>query len=359
MVNYLPALYALNQTGDAYSILQQVVPELKPLYSFLIAYRSACLGNLAHATYFLQSVRDSPFINPYSLYVHKMSDPKCLTNLNKLIATTFYQNDPWKHALLSIITMASELNSITDYVVDFGNEYAISEINEAIRLAPHIKVFDFYKAFAIRDLDREHKRLIEEYYKTVEHQLTTYYQPFFDLADYYILLVNNSYGEEKAKITNFITYDIIPFLEDIVKKLSEHVLLMQYTAFDLYFASREFTEFVRKIEKDKKFNIEQKEKIVKSAEKTLNFAEQEFKRYGLNNLAQAVEIQKAFIANENLDRFVNAVLLVPPSTDFSFRDKVYYLIVGKADRRYKEELCKRYSIIDERVSEECKKRSLI
>ena len=359
MVNYLPALYALNQTKDEFAILQQVVPELKPLYSFLIAYKSACLGNFTHATYFLQSVRDSPFINPYSLYVHKMSDPKCINNLNKLVESTFYQSDPWKHALLSIITMTLELNSISDYIVDFGDDYAISEINEAIKLAPHIKVFDFYKAFAIRDLNKEHKKLIEEYYKTVEHQLTTYYQPFFDLANYYILLVNSSYGEEKAKMTNFITYDIIPFLEDIVKRLSEHVLLMQYTAFDLYFASREFTEFVRKVEKDKKFNVEQKEKILKSAERTLNFAEQEFKRYGLINLAQAIEIQKAFIANENLNKFVNSVLLAPPSTDFSFRDKVYYLIVGKTDEQYKEELCKRYSIIDERISEECKKRNLI
>jgi len=175
MVNYFPYLLNYLNSSEFFSV-DQIIPELRPLYSFILAYKFSCQGNLQQASFLLQSARDSPFINPYSLKQHQLNNPLCYDKLFLAVNSFYLPNDPWRNALSAIILETKGYITPNSSFVTEGISNALQLINKAMSLSPHV-IYKLYKAFISRDFDNKHLQLVKDYFKEVEPHFLNYYQP--------------------------------------------------------------------------------------------------------------------------------------------------------------------------------------
>ncbi|BDB98224.1 hypothetical protein [Saccharolobus caldissimus] len=352
MVNYLPYM-----NMDEQLILQQVVPELRPLYLSLLAYKSACSGDISSSAYYLQSARDSPFINPYSLKVHGLTNPVCYEAMLKTL-NAFSPMDHWRHALASILILTKEYINMNDKFISDVNETASKEIDSVLHTG--IPTYYLYKAFIERSYDYEHKRYLQRYFKEVSPQITIFYQPLYDYANYVLSMAKGVVNLDLpilGAMTTFFTLDVMEILEETIKKLSEHVVFGFIQALDLYFASREMTKIADEVKNIDVFNIEQTEKVKEKAMKSLAEAEKALQKHGQYHLAEALNLQFNYLSgnrkkiSEHIRKFMQWIPM--QGYDVAYRDYAFYLLKAVDDPIERRTVCSSIKIYDNELRALC------
>ncbi|BFH72167.1 hypothetical protein SJAV_01110 [Sulfurisphaera javensis] len=339
MVNYFPYLLNYLSTQENFP-LDAVIPELKPLYSFANAYKYACLGNLQQSAFFLQGAKDSPFINPYSLKQHKLTNPSCYDNLFLSVNNYFFPSDIAKHALNAIILETKNYINPDSNFVENGNKLAREEIDKALSFNPN-PVYKFYKAFISRDFDNNHYQLIKEYYKHIENNFLSYYQPLFDLTFYHLSFLNISDVSSTmvALVSNFIAYNEIDLLSEGVSKISSHLPLNPLAFTDLYFASRDLAKLIEIISTSYSFTLEQSDHATSKSIPSILKAEKELEKHGRQRQTIALRIMLKYIKDRNTEEFYKEYYIMRQIHDVAFKDYLYYLYKGSR-REIQKELCK-------------------
>ncbi len=352
MVNYYPYL-GINEQ----QVLQQVVPELRPLYLALVSYKSACSGDYNNALYSLQFARDSPFINPYSLKIHGLTNVNCYDQMLKAISF-MPDMDNWKHALASVILLTKDYVNMNDRFIYEGNENASKEIDKALHSG--VPAYYLYKAFANRSYDYEHKKYLQRYFKEVEKQITIYYQPLYDYANYLLSMVKGVVNQDLpilGALTTFFTLDVMEILEETIKKLSEHVVFGFVQALDLYFASREMTRISDEVNDLDLFNIEQSERVKEKAMKSIAEAQKSLQKHGQYHLANALSIQFDYLRGDRgkINQHVKTFVQWIPTQGFdvAYRDYAYYLLKMVDNPMEKKAICSSLRIIDNELKVLC------
>lgn len=337
MVNYFPYLLNYLNSSEFFPV-DQIIPELRPLYSFILAYKFSCQGNLQQASFLLQSARDSPFINPYSLKQHQLNNPLCYDKLFLAVNSFYLPNDPWRNALSAIILETKGYITPNSSFVSEGISNALQLINKAVSLSPHV-IYKLYKAFISRDFDNKHLQLVKDYFKEVEPHFLNYYQPLFDLTFYHLSFLKYSdYSPLVAMVTNFISFGEIDLLSEGIKKISSHLTLTPLAFTDLYFASRDMGILANEVISSSSFNLEQVDHVRDLSLGALSHAMKELEKHGRERYAISIKVMINRIAGKKTDEFLKYFNLMKEIQDVAYKDYVYFLYQG-ASSKVKEELC--------------------